>query len=206
MSVLAVIFVCFLAAAMERRRGWLWLVLLSAISIPLSHFLVDNGWWDQDEMPTQQAAITNGTGFDGTDEYDPVGDDHVDLPVDAPLAVELDKNGKVMKSSLQVSQWTTEKKEIRVESKSAGKLAVRLLNYPAWKVQVNGIAMEPGKAENSDQMVIELPPGQSDVLIEFGRTLDRLVGIVLSLCAAVIAVFMFVIGKGEKSQEKQSLG
>jgi hypothetical protein len=204
MSVLAVIFVCFLAAAMERKRGWLWMVLLLAISVPLAHFLVSNGWWDEDEMPTQQAAIRNGSGFDGTDEYDPVGDDHADLPVDAPLATPLEEDGgAAISGPVQVMQWSTEKKKIRVEMQSAGKLAVRLLNYPAWKVQVNGVAVEPGKAEDSDQMVIELPAGQSDVRIWFGRTRDRTVGIILSLFAAVIATLMIVIGKRE---EQKSFG
>jgi hypothetical protein len=207
MSVLAVIFVCFFAAAIERRRGWLWLVLLLAISIPLAHFLVSNGWWDQDEMPTQQAAISNGSGFDGTDEYDPVGDDHAELPVDAPMATALDKDSKVMKGGrVQIAQWTSEKKVIQVETKSAGKLAVRLLNYPAWRVELNGVSVAPGKAEDSDQMVIEIPAGQSDVRIWFGRTRDRTVGIILSLCATVIAILVIVIGKGEKSEEKQSIG
>ena len=58
----------------------------SGVSVPLAILLIDNGWWDPDEMPTQQAAITSGTGYDGTDEYDPVGDDHLDLPLNAPLA------------------------------------------------------------------------------------------------------------------------
>jgi hypothetical protein len=196
MSVLAVLFVCFLAAAMERRRGWLWIVLLLAISIPLAHFLVSNGWWDADEMPTQQEAAISGKGFEGTDEYDPAGDDHAELPSDAPpVSVWNEENALMKKSRAQVLQWTTEQKEIRVDTKSAARLAIRVLDYPAWQVQVNGVPVEPGKAEDSDQMVIEIPAGQSDVRIQFVRTRDRTVGIILSLCAAFLAIVMLVLSK-----------
>jgi hypothetical protein len=196
MSVLAVIFVCFLVAAMERRRGWLWIVLLLTISIPLAHFLVSNGWWDADEMPTQQEAAISGKGFEGTDEYDPAGDDHAELPSDAPpVTVWNEENAAMKKSRAQVLQWTTEKKEIRVDTKSAARLAIRVLDYPAWQVQVNGVPVEPGKAEDSDQMVIEIPAGQSDVRIQFARTRDRTVGIILSLCAAFLAIVMLVLSK-----------
>lgn len=191
MSVLAVIFVCFLAAANERRRGWLWIVFLLAISIPLAHLLISNGWWDEDEMPTQQAAITSGTGFEGTDEYDPVGDDRTELAANAPSAVLVDEDGTPVKGSrVQILRWTTEEKEIAVETKSDGKLALRLLNYPAWKVQLDGNSVVPGKAEQTDQMILAIPPGRSDVQIWFGRTWDRLAGIILSLIAGVIAIFL----------------
>jgi hypothetical protein len=196
MSVLALVFVCFLAAAMERRRGWLWIVLLLTISIPLAHFLVRNGWWDADEMPTQQEAAISGKGFEGTDEYDPAGDDHAELPSDAPpVTVWNEENAVMKKSRAQVLQWTTEKKEIRVDTKSAARLAIRVLDYPAWQVQVNGVPVEPGKAEDSDQMVIEIPAGQSDVRIQFARTRDRTVGIILSLCAAFLAMVILVLSK-----------
>src|SRR5215469_15435057 len=59
-SVLAVIGCCFLAAAAERRRGWLWFALYVGLAVPLGHFLVDNTWWDADEMTTQQAALRHG--------------------------------------------------------------------------------------------------------------------------------------------------
>ncbi len=73
-------------AVFERRRGWLFFVVVAVASVPLGHFLVSNGWWDTDEMPTQYAAIERGTGFDGTDEYDPLGDDHSDLPMECIIS------------------------------------------------------------------------------------------------------------------------
>jgi hypothetical protein len=187
---------CLFSCRGHGAAAWLWIVLLLAISIPLAHFLVSNGWWDADEMPTQQEAAISGKGFEGTDEYDPAGDDHAELPSDAPpVSVWNEENALMKKSRAQVLQWTTEQKEIRVDTKSAARLAIRVLDYPAWQVQVNGVPVEPGKAEDSDQMVIEIPAGQSDVRIQFVRTRDRTVGIILSLCAAFLAIVMLVLSK-----------
>ena len=36
MSMLALIFACFLPAVCEKRRGWLWFVLLVLLSVPLA--------------------------------------------------------------------------------------------------------------------------------------------------------------------------
>src|SRR5258708_3249047 len=80
MSIVAVVCSCFLAAAIERRRGWLWFVLVAILSFPLGYFLTQNTWWDPDEMSTQLAPIKTSTVYEGVDEYDPLGDDHLDLP------------------------------------------------------------------------------------------------------------------------------
>jgi len=84
MSIVAVVCSCFLAAAIERRRGWLWFVLVAILLFPLGYFLTQNTWWDPDEMSTQLAAIKTSTGYEGVDEYDPLGDDHLDLPSTLP--------------------------------------------------------------------------------------------------------------------------
>ena len=147
MSILAVVAACFLAIAIERRRGWLWLPTLLLLSLPLSYFLINNGWWDPDEMPTQYAAITAGTGYEGTDEYDPVGDDHMDLPSNAPLAAILPADPDTRKAPdgrITIDQWKTEQKQIRVRVTRDARIALRLLNYPAWRVTLNGNAVTSG--------------------------------------------------------------
>src|SRR6266403_1699678 len=53
MSIVAVVCSCFLASAIERRRGWLWFVLVAILSFPVGYFLTQNTWWDPDEMSTQ---------------------------------------------------------------------------------------------------------------------------------------------------------
>jgi hypothetical protein len=198
MSMVALIFVCFAAAVCERRRGWLVFAVMAVVSVPLGHFLVSNGWWDTDEMPTQYAAIERGTGFDGTDEYDPMGDDHSDLPVGAPLVKILPENkdgNGVPEAQAHVVEWKTEKKEIRVDAKGEARVALRLLNYPSWRVEVNGQAVAPERMDDFNVMVIPVERGSSVIRVWFARTADRTVGIAVSVMAMMVAIGLKVWGK-----------
>src|SRR5713226_3450919 len=81
MSILTIPFVYFLAAAVARRRfRWLWGVASAALLATTAVFLVQHTWWDDEDFPTLRAAFAGGEGFDGTDEYDPISDDHYNLP------------------------------------------------------------------------------------------------------------------------------
>lgn len=209
MSMVALIFACFAAAVCEKRRGWLLFVVVVLVSLPLGHFLVSNGWWDTDEMPTQYAAIERGTGFDGTDEYDPLGDDHSDLPVGAPL-VKILPEGKagtrVPDARAQVLEWKTEKKEIRVETKEEAHVALRLLNYPAWRVEVNGTANAPGRMDDFNVMVIPVERGSSVIRVWFARTMDRTIGILVSVIGGMVAVGLWVLGRAREIRSGSSEG
>jgi hypothetical protein len=198
MSIIALVAACFFAAALERRSARAWFALCVLLSVPLSAFLINETWWDFDEMPTQQASITNGTGYDGTDEYDPKGDDHLDLPRDAPLVKLLPKNAAqtpLPRAQVEVRRWTTERKEIHVDAQDPVRLALRLLNYPAWQVEVNGRQIAPERTADVNQMVVPVPPGTSDVHVRFVRTPDRTAGILLSLLSLLIAAILLFLGR-----------
>ncbi|HEX8871196.1 MAG TPA: 6-pyruvoyl-tetrahydropterin synthase-related protein [Candidatus Acidoferrum sp.] len=198
MSILAVVFAVFLAIVLDRRRGWIWLLLFVVISAPLGFVLVNNGWWDADEMPTQAAAISSGSGFDGADEYDPLQDDHLDLPLHAPRVQVLsaDEDGsQVPKARVHIERWSTEAKDLRVGTPQPVRVALRLLNYPAWRVQVNGHLVVPGRAEDVNQMVIPVAAGTSEIQVRFIRTSDRTVGLVLSLLSCVVTLLLFLAAR-----------
>jgi len=198
MSIVALIFVVFAAAVAERRGGWVLSVAVVLVSVPLGHFLVSNGWWDTDEMPTQYAAIERGTGFDGTDEYDPLGDDHLDLPVGTPLVRILpESTGHTAPPDARVKivKWTTEKKELRVETSEESRVALRLLNYPAWKVEVNGKAIAPERMDDFAVMVIPVDEGSSEIRVWFARTRDRTIGILVSTIGVMVTIGMLVWGR-----------
>ena len=209
MSILALVCSFSLAWVMERRRGWLAFLLVLALSLPLSLFLITNTWWDADEMPTLAAAIENGSGFDGTDEYDPVGDDHMNLPLNAPLVKQLPDalNGaKTPEARVQIQKWTAERKQIRVDAAAETRLALRLLNYPAWRVEVNGNRVQPGRMDDSYQMVVTVGPGGSEIRVQFVRTTDRTVGIFLTLCAGLIlGVWLFYAAGARPANESPAL-
>jgi uncharacterized membrane protein len=187
MSILAVPFSYFLATAVLRRRfAWIWIAAVIAVLIGTGVFLVRQTWWDADDIPTLSAALAQGEGFEGTDEYDPLGDDHYNLPVAAPQARVLPMVGgpdTKVQPKVQIDGWTAEDREIRVVSPVAARLALRLVNYPAWRVEVDGqaVAPESQRGEDANQMILALPAGESRVIVRFTRTPDRTLGGLLSL-------------------------
>ena len=194
MSVVALVYACFVAAVAEKRRGWLAPVLFLVLSVPLAITLINNGWWDPDEMPTQQAVVTNGTGFDGTDEYDPVGDDHLDLPLSAPMArvlSDISPPTPAKNAEIKILSWRTPNKEIQVTCREAAHVALRVVNYPAWRVSVNGEKVVPERLDDINQMIVPVPAGTSLIEVHFTRTPDRTAGDLLTaLSIAIVAILI----------------
>jgi hypothetical protein len=204
MSILAVAFFCFVAAAASGSRfRWLWVCGITGLLVVTGWFFVKQTWWDTDDVPTLQTAIAQGSGFDGTDEYDPVGDDHYNLPDKAPLVQLIpgdDSLNTPTNVRINVKVWTATHKDIEVSSPAPLKIGLRLLNYPAWRVAVNGKTIQPGREDEINRMVVDLPAGQSEVRVRFASTKDRTAGWIISvlslLAGAVLA--LWPIGRNEK--------
>jgi hypothetical protein len=196
MSILAVAFALFLAAALTKwRLGWIWVISVIAILGGTGAFLGTQGWWDGDDIPTLQAAIEQGDGFDGTDEYDPVGDDHYNLPAKAPLVRMLPPENDASKMTngiVSVEKWTAEEKILRVKAHGPMRIALRLIDYPAWEVEVNGRQIAPEHAEDYDQMIVPVTAGESRIKVLFTRTWDRTLGVVLAAASLTVALFLIL--------------
>ena len=198
MSLLAVVFAVFVGSAMGRRRwGWAWAVITFALIGGTAVVLVQRGWWDTQDIPALRAAIANGEGYDGTDEYDPAGDDHTNLPTKSPKAIVMDTDsipGPNSIPKIRVERWSPEDKEIAVSSREPFFLGLRLLNYPAWRAEVNGSAVTPRSGDDYNQMIVPVPAGESHVSVRFVRTWDRTLGGGLSLLSALAALGLLVTG------------
>ncbi len=198
MSLLSVVFAVFLGSAMGRRRwGWIWAVATFALIGTTAGVLVQRGWWDTQDIPSLRAAIENGEGFDGTDEYDPMGDDHTNLPTKSLQAMVMDTDsipGPNSRPTIRVERWSPEDKEVSVNSREPFFLGLRLLNYPAWRAEVNGAAVAPRGGDDYNQMIVPVPGGESHVRVRFARTWDRTLGGGLSLLSALAALGLLVTG------------
>ena len=141
-----------------------------------------------------QAAIEQDDGFDGTDEYDPLGDDHYNLPAKAPLVRMLppdNDSSKMPNAIVSVERWTAEEKVLRVKAQGPLRLALRLINYPAWRVEMNGKKIAPERADDYDQMIVPLGAGESRVRAHFIRTGDRTLGAIISLVSFLIFITLY---------------
>lgn len=194
MSILAVPFAYFLAAAVAKRRfRWIWLGAVLVVLSAMATFFVRTTWWDSDDVDTLRAGVAAGAGFDGVDEYDPLGDDHYNLPAKAAqAAIVADFSDAAAGGTILVQHWTVTEKSLRVTLREPARLALRLLNYPAWRVEVNGLPVVPESATDSGQMVLELPAGESQVTVRFVRTADRTLGGILSLLSVLFVLFWIV--------------
>jgi uncharacterized membrane protein len=206
MSLLAVVFAVFVACAMSSRRwGWVWAVVTFALIGGTAVVLVQRGWWDTQDIPALRAAIANGEGFDGTDEYDPAGDDHTNLPTKSPEAMVMDTDsipGPNSIPKIRVERWSPEDKEVAVSSREPFFLGLRLLNYPAWRAEVNGAAVTPRGGDDYNQMIVPVPTGESHVRVRFVRTWDRNLGAGISLASAI---FLLWLGTRQKLTDPERL-
>lgn len=191
MSVLSVCAVIFTALSARKWLRWAWPLLATFAIVGTAHYLVKNAWWDTEDMPTLQAALNDGTGFEGTDEYDPLGDDRTDLQQKTPRALLLTspQDPEAHKdASIVVEKWTAEHRAIRITTRKPGNLALRLLDYPAWRVTVNGVSVPVTHGKGTRQMIIPVPTGEWEVHIDFARTTDRTIGGSVSIAILVVSV------------------
>jgi hypothetical protein len=201
MSIVGVVFAFFLAAVVARSRfRWIWVVSVALVLVGGATFFVHSTWWDTDDIATLRAGVVAGSGFDGVDEYDPKGDDHYNLSAKAPqvqvLAADPDaglnaSNATPAGATIFVERWTAAEKRLRVTALAPVRVALRVLNYPAWRVEVNGAAVTPGNNGDTEQMVVAVPAGASEVTVVFGRTWDRTVGGVVTIISILFAAALF---------------
>jgi hypothetical protein len=198
MAVLALAYAYFGAAAIARRRGvWVWGMVAGVVLVAggTAAFLVHQAWWDTDDIPALEEAIASGQGFEGTDEYDPVADDHSNLPAKAPRVEVLpftESEGRKPKAEIRIERWIAEERNVDVTSREPLRVALPLLDYPAWRVEINGRTVTPQHAETNGQMILLLSPGTQRITVRFVRTRDRKLGIAISLLG-VLTLLSFAL-------------
>jgi hypothetical protein len=119
-----------------------------------------------------QDNMTDGIGYEGTDEYTPVGAEPAAIDKNA-WKVRVD--GKAH-AAIRVQQWNAESKSFTADMSAPDQLDLRLFAYPAWKVEVNGRVVETGQREGTGQVMVPVEAGMNRVRITFRRTWDRVAG------------------------------
>jgi hypothetical protein len=171
--------------------------LLAVVTI--AGYRIQQPWWDTAaDVEEMSDAISDGTGFEGTDEYVPAGADSDDLNKNQPQVA--DTGGHPRRT--QNLHWGAVEKHFVVRSSAPGLLTLRLFNYPAWEVTVNGDRIKTETADVTGQMEIPVVAGSNEVNIHFGRTPDRTVGGSISLLCWAVFLMAWIKTKKKLDPDK----
>ena len=167
-------------------RVALYVATLCLLGFVWHHFQAP--WWDTAaDLREMQDNIASGAGYEGTDEYTPVGADGSAVDKDA-LRIVVEGPAR---AAIRVSQWKAEVKVFSAEMSAADKLALRLFDYPAWRVEVNGRQVQAGMREGTGQMLVPVEAGTNQVEIRFVRTWDRAAGGWITALAVLVAIMLW---------------
>jgi 6-pyruvoyl-tetrahydropterin synthase related domain len=213
-------FAFFIAALLRTSlKQWLGWTLILVVTGALGSALVRDAWWDSEDIPVLIAAIHSQHGYEGTDEYQPLGSDRYQLPGQPPASADNDDSPNLDESAippspkiaiadpdsgalttlkggdLHIVHWTAEEKLFTAMTNQPAILAPELINYPAWEVRVDGNIVQTVPLPETAQMSLTLPPGEHSVQLNFRRTSDRVVGGAISSVSFVLLLGFFAYSR-----------
>jgi 6-pyruvoyl-tetrahydropterin synthase related domain len=160
---------------------------------------------DQDDIVQAQVATFRTSGFAGTDEYTPKGAENDDLlPGMPPVRVLRTPDAEIggstpdqdtwapvaaeeIPAQVQLGQWSGERRSAVVTNSEAGYAVLRLMDYPAWQVTVNGLGVRRLHREDG-LLVVPVSAGVNRINAGWGTTGDVWDGRGLSLAALAITL------------------
>ncbi len=167
-------------------KRWTSRLLASAVllaAVILAGYRFQPPWWEKASAFREMSnAVADGTGYEGTDEYVPAGTDPYELNRSLPLVG--DDTGAPVPSEMLA--WGETEKHFVVHASKPESLELRLFNYPAWRVTVNGQPAKAQTAEVTGQMIIPILEGTNDVRVHFRRTTDRTIGDAISWVSLIL--------------------
>jgi hypothetical protein len=198
-------FAFFGAAAgnLKRRVIW-WAILITAICGTALTISGDISW-SSDDVSSVVEDIRAARGYDGIEGFAPLTAKVDELDDELPLVGEYDPSSgdidEPAEAQVNTVRWSAENKVFDVKSEEPVTLALKLLNYPAWQVQVDGNSITGSAATQTGQLLVPLSAGSHHVEVEFRRTTDRTVGSfisVFSIVGLLIPVGFMLRSKGPK--------
>jgi hypothetical protein len=157
------------------RRWWIRAAICSVavLVIATAWHRILPPWWDAPaDLREMQDNMTDGIGYEGTDEYTPVGADPSAIDKEA-RKVRVDGTAH---AAIHVVEWNAESRFFTAEMSAPDHLALRLFCYPAWRVEVNGRVVQTTERPGTGQMLVPVEAGMNRVQIVFIRTWDQTVG------------------------------
>jgi hypothetical protein len=203
------------SATANSKRNLLWIAAVLAFAA-LPTATAARVYWqacdDEDAVIAQVTVFRSGDGFEGTDEYAPRNADNSAIQQELPLVRVLARaDGDTANSSVQqdppwtsslvqpakvdVVDSTTEHKAFRVQTPTAGFAVLKLMDYPSWRVRVNGVDIVARPQRNDGLMTIPITAGGSAIDVKYERTPDVSWGLGLSVTSLLTLIGLAVKGK-----------
>jgi 6-pyruvoyl-tetrahydropterin synthase related domain len=186
---LSMVLTVFVTAGLRRWWQRVAVCAFSIVVIGLGWRYVQSPWWDTAaDLREMQDNVVTGAGYEGTDEYTPVGAD--------PSAIDKEARKVTVAgpahAAIDVLRWEAESKIFTVQMSADDQVALRLFRYPAWRAFVNGREVQTTAREGTGQVLVPLSAGMNRVELTFVRTWDRTAGGWISLVSAGWVISWFV--------------
>jgi hypothetical protein len=166
---------------------------------------------DEDAVTAQVAGFRTGQGTQGTDEYTPVGANGTavqqDLPMVRVLRAPQDDNADKAKgdnpewkagdpgsitAKVNARRWNEEHWMVNVVTPETGYAVLRLMEYPSWRVTVDGKPTPDRPGREDGLMAVPVAAGSHVIDVQWSASRDvidgRAISAIAMLALAVVAV------------------
>ena len=216
--VLGVVLALATSSAMDdrfarlKKRG---IYAAAAAAVVCLTLLASHFFWqpcdDEDVVSAQVETFRSGTGFEGTDEYTPRDADNSiiqrGLPlvrvVAAPDADQAHSSSDPAQQNpeyqspppepgalVQIQQWSSEHMSFRVQTAVPTYALLKLMDYPAWRVTVNGREIRNRPHRHDGLIVVRLSSGLSAVEVRYAGIPGVFWGRAISLLSLVALLIL----------------
>lgn len=172
---------------------------------------------DEDNIAAQRTTFLD-SGFEGTDEYTAANSDNGDIQQDLPRirvlkSVDADQadsslaenpewtedNREAVSADVEIHRWNSERKDAKIETRTPAYAVLKLMDYPAWQVLVNGQPFSARPRRDDGLLTIPLKAGQSTISVRYTATRDVEIGRALTLLALCVAIAVFTQTKRRRN-------
>ena len=163
---------------------------------------------NEDTVASVVGAVRSGKGYEGTDEYAPPGADDSLVAMDLPAACLVSNPAATLGGGDPdlTPDWSPDQgsclatfpfyptpgldnlrhKRVQATAPKPGFLVLRLREYPAWTVRVNGNPVASRPVRDDGLMAIPLPAGSDTVSVDWATTPDVRLGRWISFVALLL--------------------
>jgi hypothetical protein len=200
-------------------RGLLVLLLACGMAI-LSAVLFWQPCDEEDNIPAQIAARQT-TGFQGADEYTPIGADggriQQGLPAIRLLASATAEESPTddnplwtadpvteISGAIAITDSSPEHLAASIATTRPGVAVLRLIDYPGWRISRNGVELHNLPHRRDGLIAIPVAAGVTRIDVRWRRTPDEWAGAALSLAA--LAITLSLAWKGRRKLHDNRIG